>query len=453
MLSTLPVEILEKIITYARKDVSTLRLTCRKINSASLPVTWRQVNITSSGDFKNAFFKYWMDSEKLVEIISLYKDYIRLVKLTMSGYEQVERCEKVPEILDLIWKKARGVRSVDICLEESLLRKDPVVRDWLHTITEPFQESEPPLVAVEYYSEPEYDNSNFFNDTRTTVLMIMRMKNLKSFEFSMKLDRMALDVGFFRDVGKYINDFNFNADPLTILTFNDAIKHCTSLRSFYLHFAAVEGREDGNYEYRLPDSVQSVTLNSDGRFIHTIRGAQVTSLVLAGDERIKVCGTMPNLSVIKIDGIVQGDPEGVACFKSLVKASRHLKTVYIGDMFAPATTQIAEILDRRVHISRLLLMDISFAEAMAVVPAMTMRGSVAAYLTHDDAENTELMWHYTGLLLKKAPGLAHLSLHIRPFFSAESSFSPLPGYTKEVMPGWYNVDLDRVKQRLLESPE
>ncbi|CAN6642631.1 hypothetical protein TRVA0_019S01420 [Trichomonascus vanleenenianus] len=158
---------------------------------------------------------------------------------------------------------------------------------------------------------------------------------------------------------------------------------------------------------------------------------------------------MPNLSVIEIDRIEGENSEGVRFFKSLVKGSRQLKTVNIGKVQAPAITQIAEILDPRVQIAEIMLEDISFVETMADVPATTMkdRGRVQAYVKLDIAENTALLWHYLALLLKKVPGVTRYRLY------TESRFSPIPGYTKELTPGYYELSLDRVKQRLLESPE
>ncbi|CAN6642646.1 hypothetical protein TRVA0_019S01442 [Trichomonascus vanleenenianus] len=219
MLSDLPVEILEKIITYTGIDSSRLRQTCRNINSASLLVTWRQVSIASSGRFCNGFSGCWMDSPGLVDIINRYKDYIRVVEVTMVGCYEVKIFEKVPEILDLIWKKASGVQMVDILLEESLLDVHPHLRDWLRIVTGPFQESEP-VVAVDYCSSTwgDYDYryyTDFYKNTRSTVLMIARIKNLAIFEFKLNLDKMRLDLDFFRDVGKYIEQFAFYADNNT----------------------------------------------------------------------------------------------------------------------------------------------------------------------------------------------------------------------------------------------
>ncbi|CAN6623795.1 hypothetical protein TRVA0_009S02388 [Trichomonascus vanleenenianus] len=444
MLSSLPVEILEKIITYAAKDASKLRQTCRIINATSLAVIWRQVTISNGGVLRNAFFRYLTAKVWPVRLIYLYKDYIRVVTVMMQEYG-VEGCENVPDILELIWQEASGIVRVNLVLEQSLLQMDPIAYEWLDIVTGPFQKSEPQVVAVQYCSHAgeyyELDYSNYFHDTLSTVQMILRMKNIKIFKFKVKVAAdMALNLNFFRDVGKYIKSFEFHANTRTIFNFNDAIKHCTSLTSLELWVG--ENRREGNYEYKLPDSVRTITLHSFGRFLHTIRGAQVRRIELWDDSSVRIRGTMPNLKALDIGRISEDDPEAFDGFRSLLATSRRLKKVTIDHVYAHVIVQISDILDR-VRVSSLWFEDISDVETMPDVSTKTMRrGKVIAYITHEDADNTVLLWHYFRLLLEKVPGMVNFS------FRTDSEFSPLPEYTKQMLPKWYEVDLDGVKQHL-----
>ncbi|CAN6633306.1 hypothetical protein TRVA0_014S00606 [Trichomonascus vanleenenianus] len=456
MLSSLPVEILEQIITYAGKDVSKLRRTCRVINAASLLVTWREVTITSGGVLENAFYRYLMDSEEPVELISRYLEYIRVVTVGLGlGYicDETEECDKVPEILRLIWQKGSGISRVNLELEQSLLQLDPSTYEWLHIITGPFQRSEPQVTTVDYNSEGgenfDWDYSSYFDDTRSTVQMI-RQINPQFFNFELRVVDMALDLNFFRDVGKYIKLFEFEPDSRTIINFNDAVKHCTSLETLKLYLDRGRGPNairGGNYEYRLPDSVQTVRLSSGHRCLHTINGAQVSTLNFWGEGSARIRGAMPNLRVINIGEIMGKDPEAIECLKSLVAASRHLQKVSIGIVWANALAQIVEILDR-VRISGLIFKDISDVDTIPDVSTKVMsRGRVQASIRPDDEGNTAHVWRCLALLLEKLPGMAEL------YFYTGSESSPLPEYTKKYMSSLCEVDLYRVKQHLLESSE
>ncbi|CAN6595344.1 hypothetical protein TRVA0_001S01068 [Trichomonascus vanleenenianus] len=451
MLSSLPFEILEQILIYAWHDIYYLRQTCRIINAVSLRIIWRQVTIVSTGILENPLFNYEMDRVGPMELISLYKDYIGVVTVELVEVEEeedLEWWETMSEILNLIWKNATGVHRVNICLDDCFLREEPIACNWLRIITRPFQKSKP-LVVVEYTGG---GGSKDLDDTRATVHMILQMKNVKFSKFEVTVSNTALDVGFFQDVGKYITHVDvFYADPSIIfISFNDAMKHCTSLESLDLRLRAGGGREADNYEYILPDSVRSVKVQSDDRLIHTIHGAQVTSLDLTRNTGIGVRGVLPNLKVIEIGTIKGNDPEAAKYFNSLVKASKQLEEVIIEGMYPPAVAEIAGIMDHRFYVSSLLFDGISSIDAMAHIPAMTLRAgrgpSVVARIAPHEMGNTALLWRFFTLIFEKLPGLLNLSFM--------SKLPPLPDiYVKEDYAGsdWYYVDVDRVKQRLLES--
>ncbi|CAN6617905.1 hypothetical protein TRVA0_007S01002 [Trichomonascus vanleenenianus] len=259
--------------------------------------------------------------------------------------------------------------------------------DWLRIITGPFQKSDPLVVAAEYTGGGASANQDTsFDGTRATVHMIMRMKNVDFVKFKVEVYNKALDVGFFQDVGKYITHFNYHPHHDTFIGFNEVIKDCTSLVSLKLRLKAHGGGD--THEYILPDSVQTVKLESDRGCIHTIHGAQVTRLELSDCMRVR--GTLPNLRVIRI-GVLNGD--AAKYLISFVKASRYLEKVSIDVVYPPAIAKIAGIVDHRFRIFMLECKPMSSVEAMAHVSTTMMNvinGEARICISPHEVGNTAL---------------------------------------------------------------